>query len=77
MSPGLERAAAEIARRHGGTSHVLDDGAAALGGAWRTELAPAAVWSRAGADSLAARQRLFDRFGGAADPEGLFNLMAR
>ena len=30
---GLERAAGEIARRHGGTSHVLDDDAAAL--AWR------------------------------------------
>ena len=56
---------------------ALRAAAAALGGSWRTELAPAAVWSRAGADPAAARQRLFDRFRAAADPDGLFSLMAR
>ena len=55
---------------------ALRAAAAALGGSWRTELAPAEVWSRAGADTLAARQRLFDRFRAAADPEGRFSLMA-
>ena len=40
-------------------------------------LAPTAVWSRAGADPPAARQRLFDRFRAAADPEGLFSPMTR
>ncbi len=47
--------------------------AAALGGSWRTELAPTAVWSQAGADPPTARQRLFDRFRAAADPEGVFS----
>ena len=56
---------------------ALRAAAAALGGSWRTELAPAAVWSQTGADPPAARQRLFDRFRAAADPEGLFNLIAR
>ena len=56
---------------------ALRAAAAALGGSWRTELAPAAVWSRAGADPPAARQRLFDRFRAAADPEGLFSPMMR
>ncbi len=52
---------------------ALRAAAAALGGSWRTELAPAAVWSQAGADPPAARQRLFDRFRAAADPNGLFS----
>ncbi len=52
---------------------ALRAAAAALGGSWRTEIAPAAVWSQAGADPPAARQRLFDRFRAAADPEGLFS----
>ena len=56
---------------------ALRAAAAALGGSWRTELAPDAVWLRAGADPPAARQRLFDRFRAAADPEGRFSLMAR
>lgn len=52
---------------------ALRAAAAALGGSWRTELAPDEVWSRAGADPAAARQRLFDRFRAAADPDGLFS----
>ena len=56
---------------------ALRAAAAALGGSWRTELAPPEVWLRAGADPAAARQRLFDRFRAAADPEGLFTLMTR
>ena len=52
---------------------ALRAAAAALGGSWRTELAPDVVWSRAGADPPAARQRLFDRFRAAADPEGIFS----
>lgn len=52
---------------------ALRAAAAALGGSWRTELAPDEVWSRAGADPLVARQRLFDRFRAAADPEGIFS----
>ena len=56
---------------------ALRSAAAALGGSWRTELAPAEVWSRAGADPPTARQSLFDRFRAAADPEGIFSLMAR
>ena len=36
---------------------ALRAAAAALGGSWRTELAPDEVWSRAGADPAAARQR--------------------
>ena len=53
---------------------ALRAAAAALGGSWRTELAPTVeVWSRAGADPAAARQRLFDRFRAAADPEGIFS----
>lgn len=55
---------------------ALRAAAAALGGSWRTELAPDEVWSRAGADPPVARQRLFDRFRAAADPEGIFSLMA-
>ena len=52
---------------------ALRAAAAALGGSWRTELAPAEVWSQAGADPPAVRQRLFDRFRAAADPEGIFS----
>ena len=52
---------------------ALRAAAAALGGSWRTELAPPEVWSRAGADPPVARQRLFDRFRAAADPEGVFS----
>ena len=52
---------------------ALRAAAAALGGSWRTELAPAEVWSRTGADPPVARQRLFDRFRAAADPEGIFS----
>ena len=44
---------------------ALRAAAAALGGSWRTELAPDEVWSRASAE--AAGQRLFDRFRAAAD----------
>ena len=52
---------------------ALRAAAAALGGSWRTELAPDEVWSRAGADPPAARQRLFERFRAATDPEGIFS----
>ena len=52
---------------------ALRAAAAALGGSWRTELAPGEVWSRASADPPAAGQRLFDRFRAAADPDGIFS----
>ena len=77
LQPRDEHARPEFVPAAGRCIGALRAAAAALGGSWRTELAPDEVWSRAGADPPAARQRLFDRFRAAADPDGLFGLMAR
>ena len=73
LQPRDERDGQEFVPAAGRCLTALRAAAAALGGSWRTELAPDEVWSRAGADPLVARQRLFDRFRAAADPEGIFS----